>query len=115
MTQHYDALETRNPAGREAALMRALPQQIANAKTNTPGFATILAAVDAATVTTRAALAALPVTRKSDLKELQRASLPFGGLVAVKPGRARKIFMPLARFLCCDFSSWQEITIPVGI
>ncbi len=93
MTQHYDALETRNPAGREAALMRALPQQIANAKTNTPGFAAILAAVNAATVTTRAALAALPVTRKSDLKELQRASLPFGGLVAVKPGRARKIFM----------------------
>ena len=93
MTLHYDALETRNPAEREAALMRALPQQIANAKTNTPGFATILAAVDAATVTTRAALAALPVTRKSDLKELQRASLPFGGLVAVKPGRARKIFM----------------------
>ena len=93
MTQHYDALETRNPAEREAALMRALPQQIANAKTNTPGFAAILAAVDAATVTTRAALATLPVTRKSDLKELQRAALPFGGLVAIKPGRARKIFM----------------------
>ena len=93
MTQHYDALETRTPAEREAALMRALPQQIANAKTNTPGFATILAAVDAATVTTRAALAALPVTRKSDLKQLQRAALPFGGLVVIKPGRARKIFM----------------------
>ena len=93
MTQHYDALETRNPAEREAALMRALPQQIANAKTNTPGFVMILAAVDAATVTTRAALATLPVTRKSDLKELQRAALPFGGLVAIKPGRARKIFM----------------------
>ena len=93
MGQHYDALETRSPAEREAALMRALPQQIANAKTNTPGFAKILAAVDPAAVTTRAALAALPVTRKSDLKEMQRAALPFGGLVAVKPGGARKIFM----------------------
>ncbi len=73
--------------------MRALPLQIANAKTNAPGFATILAAVEAASVTTRAALATLPVTRKSDLKDMQRAALPFGGLVALKPGRARKIFM----------------------
>ena len=93
MRPHYDALETRSPAAREAALMRALPQQVANAKTNTPGFAKILAAVDPATVTTRAALAALPVTRKSDLKELQRAALPFGGLVVKPPGQARKIFM----------------------
>ena len=93
MAQHYDTLETRSPAEREAALMRALPLQVTNARTNTPGFATILAAVDGAAVTTRAALAALPVTRKSDLKELQRAALPFGGLVAVKPGGARKIFM----------------------
>ncbi len=93
MTTHYDALETRPPAEREAALMRALPLQVANAKNNTAGFAKILAAVDPATVTTRAALAALPVTRKSDLKEMQRGALPFGGLVAIKPGRARKIFM----------------------
>ncbi len=93
MTTHYDALETRAPAEREAALMRALPLQVANAKNNTAGFAKILAAVDAASVTTRAALAALPVTRKSDLKELQRGALPFGGLVAIKPGQARKIFM----------------------
>ena len=93
MAQHYDTLETRSPAAREAALMRALPLQVTNARTNTRGFATILAAVDGAAVTTRAALAALPVTRKSDLKELQRAALPFGGLVAVKPGGARKIFM----------------------
>ncbi len=93
MTTHYDALETRNPAEREAALMRALPLQVANAKNNTPGFGAILAAVDPASVTTRAALAALPVTRKSDLKELQRRALPFGGLVAKPPGQVRKIFM----------------------
>ncbi|MBL8385105.1 MAG: AMP-binding protein [Burkholderiales bacterium] len=93
MTAYYDDLETRAPAEREAALMRALPGQIANAMTNAPGFATILAGVDPASVNSRAALARLPVTRKADLKPLQRAALPFGGLVARKPGQVRKIFM----------------------
>jgi phenylacetate-CoA ligase len=93
MTAFYDSLETRNPAEREAVLMRALPGQVANAIANAPGFATILAGVDAARVTSRDELAKLPVTRKSDLKELQRKALPFGGLVARKPGQVRKIFM----------------------
>ena len=93
MSTHYDALETRPGAEREAALMRALPVQVANAMANAPGFAVILAGVDAAGVNSRAALAALPVTRKSDLKALQRRALPFGGLVAGAPGRMRKLFM----------------------
>ena len=93
MTSHFDALESRAPGEREAALMRALPGQIANAMTNAPGFATILAGVDAVAISSRAALATLPVTRKSDLKGLQRGALPFGGLVARKPGQVRKIFM----------------------
>ena len=93
MIEHFDALETRPPAEREAALLAALPVQIANAQANAPGFATILAGVEAGSVTTRAALAKLPVTRKSDLKALQRGALPFGGLVAKQPGQVRKIFM----------------------
>jgi phenylacetate-CoA ligase len=93
MTDHYDNLETREPAAREAALMQALPAQVAHAKRDASGFGAILAAVDPAAVTSRAALAALPVTRKSDLKSLQRTALPFGGLVAGAPGRMRKIFM----------------------
>ena len=92
-SSHYDALETRSPAEREAALMQALPLQVAHAQKSAPGFAKILAGVDAASITTRAALAKLPVTRKSDLKDLQRTALPFGGLVAKKPGQVRKIFM----------------------
>jgi phenylacetate-CoA ligase len=93
MTPLYDALENRARAEREAALMRALPVQVANAMAHAPGFATILAGVNAAGVTDRGALARLPVTRKSDLKALQRDALPFGGLVAKKPGQMRKIFM----------------------
>ena len=89
MTEHFDTLETRDPELRERALMDALPRQIAHAKANAPAFARILGGVDPAAVTSRAALAAVPVTRKSDLLELQKAERPFGGLAAVKPRRSR--------------------------
>ena len=69
--QHFDALETRAPEAREAALMAALPAQVAHAKKNAPGFGRILTGVDPVSVRSRAALARLPVTRKSDLPELQ--------------------------------------------
>ena len=86
MSQHYDALETRSPQEREAALMAALPAQIANAQQNSAAFAEILRGVDASSVTSRAALARLPVTRKYELLERQqakRATDPFGGFATI--------------------------------
>ena len=82
MPQYYDSLEVRDPEERERLLMAALPGQLAHAKRKAPGWARILADVDPAGVTSRAALARLPVTRKSDLAELQKAERPFGGLNA---------------------------------
>src|SRR6267378_428383 len=82
MPQYYDSLEAREPEERERLLMAALPGQVAHAKRKALGWARILADVDPAGVTSRAALAKLPVTRKSDLAELQRAERPFGGLNA---------------------------------
>ncbi|MFT3817723.1 MAG: AMP-binding protein [Rubrivivax sp.] len=82
MTEFYDALETRDPEVREQALLAALPQQIAAAQ-GTPALGAILAGVDAAAVTSRAALAALPVTRKSELFERQKTARPFGGFSAI--------------------------------
>jgi phenylacetate-CoA ligase len=81
-----DALETRAPEERERDLLARLPGLIARAR-QAPGWARILAGVDPATVNSRAALAALPVTRKADLKALQAGDPPFGGL-AVTPTRA---------------------------
>ena len=89
---YYDDLETRSPEAREAALMAALPQQIAHAKAKAPGYGELLAHIDAASVTSRAALAALPVTRKTDLMERQAARPPFGGLAAVAAGEAGHLF-----------------------
>src|SRR5260370_6322098 len=82
MPQYYDSLEARDPEERERLLMAALSGQIAHAKRRAPGWARILAEVDPAGVTSRAALAKLPVTRKSDLAELQKAERPLGGLNA---------------------------------
>jgi phenylacetate-CoA ligase len=93
MAEHYDALETRDPEGRERDLLARLPQQVAHAKANAPGFARILADVDPRAVTSRAALARLPVTRKSDLKTLQAAARPLGGLNATPVGKLAKLFV----------------------
>ena len=91
MTDFYDALETRSPAGREAAHMAALPEQVAHAQARSPAMRDLLAGVDASAVTSRAALAGLPVTRKSDLHERQKAGRAagkdvFGGFAALRYG-----------------------------
>ena len=81
MSQHFDALETRAPEAREAALMAALPAQIAHAQAHAPAFAELLQGVDAASINSRAALATLPVIRKYELLERQKASRAAGGSV----------------------------------
>jgi phenylacetate-CoA ligase len=91
MSSHYDALETRNPVEREAALMAALPAQVAHAQKNSPAFAKSLAGVNAASVNSRSALAQLPVIRKYELlaqQQEQRATNVFGGFAAIGFGKA---------------------------
>lgn len=78
MSMFYDALETRPHAEREAALLAALPQQIAHAQQASPAFASILAGVDASRITSRAALATLPVTRKYELLQRQQEARATG-------------------------------------
>jgi len=88
---HLDALETRAPAEREAALLAALPAQVAHARSASPAFAEILAGIDPAAVTSRAALARLPVTRKHELLARQqagRARDAFGGFSTLGFGPA---------------------------
>lgn len=89
---YYDALETRDPALREDQQLAFLRAEIAHAKATASGWARILKEVEPAAVIDRASLARLPVTRKSDLVELQRASLPFGGLNGTPPGHLKRIF-----------------------
>jgi phenylacetate-CoA ligase len=92
MSEYFDRLETRDPELREREQVHALSRQLAHAKACAPAFATILARVDPAAVTSRAALAAVPVTRKSELLEIQKARRPFGGFAATRWGEARRVF-----------------------
>ncbi|QFZ82879.1 AMP-binding protein [Variovorax paradoxus] len=96
MTDHYDDLEIRDPAERERDLLAALPKQIAQAQTASPAFTKILDGVKPGDVTSREALTKLPVTRKSELLELQkarRADDPFGGFASIVRGpRMPRIF-----------------------
>ena len=78
MPDHYDALETRDPAARERELFARVPEIVARAIA-APGWARQLAGVDPKAVNSRAALAKLPLLRKSDLLALQKDAPPFGG------------------------------------
>jgi phenylacetate-CoA ligase len=90
--EHFDALETRSADEREAALRQALPALVAHAMASAPAIAGHLRGIDPATVTSRAALASLPVLRKTDLLHGQNAADSpdaFGGFATVGWGPAR--------------------------
>src|SRR5882757_11239160 len=91
MTEHYDALETRDPAEREAALFARLPEVLRKAMA-APAYANLLRGTDPASVISRDALGRLPVLRKSELPALHKASQPFGGFVAAAPGSFARLF-----------------------
>jgi phenylacetate-CoA ligase len=115
MKDFYDILETRDPAEREQDLIKRVSDQVAHARSNTTAYARILADVDPKAIDSRQAIAALPVTRKSELMALQQKNRPFGGFSAVsgpdlayifaspgpiyEPGTKRADFWRLARTL----------------
>ncbi|MFQ5993830.1 MAG: phenylacetate--CoA ligase family protein [Acidiferrobacterales bacterium] len=90
--EYFDELETRDPEQRRTAQFEALPKQIAYAQRHSPAFGRILSGINGADIITPEALAQLPITRKSELVELQRQAPPFGGLATVQPGKVAKIF-----------------------
>lgn len=92
MSDHYDSAETVEPPAREAALFGSLNAALTRARADQPFWAERLSDAPAA-VADRAALARLPVLRKSDLAALQKAQAPFGGLNATPVGGLRRLFI----------------------
>jgi phenylacetate-CoA ligase len=90
--EYFDSLETRPPALRNSEEFAVLPKAIAHALKAT-GWASHLAGIDPKAVTSRAALAKLPVLRKSDLVALQTQTPPFGGFNVTPPDRAKRLLM----------------------
>jgi len=94
MAQEFlDTLETRPHEAREAAQTALLPGFLARAIAECPGWKEHLGGVDIASVTSREALAKVPLLRKSSLKDLQAARPPYGGFATSEPGRLGRVFM----------------------
>jgi phenylacetate-CoA ligase len=92
LSDHFDTLETRDPEVREREQLSRLPLQIAHAKAHTPAYARILKDIAPQAIATREALVCIPVTRKSELLELQKFDRPFGGFAATRWGDVRRVF-----------------------
>lgn len=92
MNDFLDSLEIRDPQTREDNALAALPQLLMHART-AAGWAQILRDVSVLDINSRAALAQLPVTRKSDLQQLQRACSPLGGLTVAPARTLRHLYM----------------------
>jgi phenylacetate-CoA ligase len=92
MTDFFDELETRDPKQRQQQQIQQVASQVAHAQATCPAWADILQAVKASDITSVEAIAALPVTRKSSLVELQKNNLPFGGLVSSEAAPLTYVF-----------------------
>ena len=90
--RHYGSREIRDPDDRERDFFGRLPDLVAVAL-SAPGWAMQLAGVDPNTVTSRAALAKLPVLRKSELAMRQKERPPFGGFNVAATARLRRLLM----------------------
>ncbi len=93
MAKFYDALETRDQQQRETAQFAALREVLGRAKAEAPYWREALAAHDCDAVIDRAALASLPVLRKSDLPERQEQAPPFGGLATRPLDGFRRVYL----------------------
>lgn len=90
MVEHRDVVSAH---GGDAQLLSAMRAQISRAAERQPFWAERLAGVDIEALTTRDALGAVPVLRKSELVELQAKAPPFGGLTATPVGSLARLFV----------------------
>src|SRR6056297_938144 len=90
---HYDDLETRSEEERAASLAECLPAQVGAAK-SLPGYREAFDGFNPSEITTREALARLPVLRKSDLTSAQTPGNPLGGYAGGVSGFAHVFQSP---------------------
>jgi phenylacetate-CoA ligase len=89
---YFDRQEVRDAADRERSIFHALPGLLRHAIDNSAHYARVLAGIDPDIIVDRAALASIPVLRKSNLIDLQQSDLPFGGITATPLGRMARVF-----------------------
>ncbi len=93
--EFFDDLEVMPFATREKYLNRKLAETVNHAYRNAPAVKAMFdkAGVSPAQIRTAKDLEKLPITRKTDLIELQKANPPYGGLLAIPPEDVERIFI----------------------
>ena len=91
MSDFYDGLETRRPDERTRFLTDAIRAQLVHARDCSEAFGTVLEGFDCEGFSELDELKRFPVTRKSDLMNLQQRTPPFGGLHAFAHDRIRHV------------------------
>src|SRR5256712_2521494 len=88
------ALEQQDPVTRRAYLGTRLRETVAYAQARSPHVRRAFdkAGIGPRDVASLDDLAKIPITRKDDVPAMQAAEPPFGGLLAVEPGRLQRIF-----------------------
>jgi phenylacetate-CoA ligase len=96
---HFDKRETQDAEKREKAQFKDLRGLLEFSKGKAPQLKKQLKGIDLRSLKDRAALAEVPVLRKSDLLAMQQAAPPFAGLTTVRPGQLARLLIspgPLA-------------------
>jgi phenylacetate-CoA ligase len=93
--EYYDDRETMLPEVREQYLNDRLSTTILHAYNHAPAVKSLLdkTGVKPAEIRTVKDLAKLPVTRKTDLLEMQKADLPYGGVLTIPVEDVERVFI----------------------
>ena len=93
--EFFDELEVMTPQERESYLNQKLSQTIDNAYNNAPSVKEIFdgAGVSPSQIRTIKDLERLPITRKTQLIELQKSEPPYGGFLTIPPEDVSRIFI----------------------
>lgn len=109
MTDFYHQKENIATDVREQSLFSRLPELVSHAKQQSSYYQALLADINADNVDSRAQLAKLPITRKSDLLRLQKLKPPLAGL-NTKNGHVSRIFQspgPIYELENCQQDWWR--------
>jgi phenylacetate-CoA ligase len=93
--EYFDTLETMTPLARARYQARKLKETIAYAYERAPAVKKLFikAGIAPGQVRRVADLEKLPITRKTDLLEMQKADLPYGGVAAIPPEDIERVFI----------------------
>ena len=94
-SEYFDELETMSSGEREKYSNQKLAQTIRRAYRHAPAVRNMLdkVGIKPAEIRSISDLQKIPITRKTDLIELQKTNPPFGGFVTIPPENIDRIFI----------------------